>query len=326
MHITVDGKPIDDPGRSSSDIQRCTDVALDNASIRFRFDNLESRPRLAVAAHPVSIPVRELADGLAASVVRFKMYNNYSSYISRAEIRVFDAQQSVQALPLSIIPIDDADLAEWQPPAEILVDQSRDLMYLLRAYDSKGNFDETDARPLWLYREKSAVDIANSDSASANELLAAYGENDMALHQIPVGNGTVKVKGAGIPADHRVWVAGHLVPLDPEGNFVAEEILPTGTHTVEVAVLDGAGSGSLYLRDLEFKRKDLFYFGVADLTLSKSRASGPVKQLQGLNAPSIVRFDDGGAAGILCERSCQQSLEINRERGYRRRCGERLVQ
>jgi hypothetical protein len=29
MRITVDGKPIDDPGRSSPDIQRCTDVALD---------------------------------------------------------------------------------------------------------------------------------------------------------------------------------------------------------------------------------------------------------------------------------------------------------
>src|SRR5262249_23898214 len=28
MHITVDGMPIDDPGRSSEDIQRCTDVAL----------------------------------------------------------------------------------------------------------------------------------------------------------------------------------------------------------------------------------------------------------------------------------------------------------
>jgi hypothetical protein len=29
MRITVDGEPIDDPGRSSSDIQRCTDVALE---------------------------------------------------------------------------------------------------------------------------------------------------------------------------------------------------------------------------------------------------------------------------------------------------------
>src|SRR5436305_8486293 len=33
MHITVDGKPIDDRDRSSSDIQRCTDVALNDANI-----------------------------------------------------------------------------------------------------------------------------------------------------------------------------------------------------------------------------------------------------------------------------------------------------
>ncbi len=59
MRITVDGKPIDDPGRSSSDIQRCTDVALDNAKIQFRFDNLESRPRLGVAAHPVAVAVSD---------------------------------------------------------------------------------------------------------------------------------------------------------------------------------------------------------------------------------------------------------------------------
>src|SRR5437870_1283796 len=69
MHITVDGKPIDDPNRSSSDVQRCTDVALDNAKIQFRFDNLESRPRLGVAAHPVAVAVSDTEGGPAASVV-----------------------------------------------------------------------------------------------------------------------------------------------------------------------------------------------------------------------------------------------------------------
>ena len=58
MHITVDGKPIDDLDRSSSDIQRCTDVALDNANIQFHFDNLESRRRLGVAADPVAVVVK----------------------------------------------------------------------------------------------------------------------------------------------------------------------------------------------------------------------------------------------------------------------------
>src|SRR5881397_489098 len=169
-----------------------------------------------------------------------------------------------------------------------LAGPARELKYLLRAYDSKGNFDETGAHPLWLYREPSPNQIGKlvtSDASSPRELLAAYGESDLARHQIPLGSGTVTVQGSGIPTDHTVWVAGRQIPIDPQGNFVAERILPDGTHTVEVAVLDDAGNGSLYLRDLEFKRKDLFYIGVADITLSGNRARGPVGLLQGANAP-----------------------------------------
>jgi flagellar motor protein MotB len=283
MHITVDGKPIDDLGRSSSDVQRCTDVALDNANIRFRLDNLESRRRLGVAADPVAVAVTDPGSDLAAPVVRFRTYSNYTSFIQRAEIRIFE-QQSLQAVPLAIIAVDDAGLAEWQPAAEILAGPARELKYLLRAYDSKGDFDETDARQLWLYHEPSPGNVVKSDRPSTQELLAAYGENDLARQQIPLGSGTVKVQGSGIPAGHTVWVAGRQVPVDPQGNFVAEEILPTGTHTVEVAVLNDAGNGSLYLRDLEFKRTDLFYVGVADLTLSKNTATGPAKLQEGENA------------------------------------------
>src|SRR6184192_2386429 len=175
MHITVDGKPIDDPGRSSSDIQRCTDVALDNSKIRFRFDNLESTPRLAVSADPIAVPVTDFENVPVASVVHFRMYNNYSSFIKRAEIRIFEQQQSLQTAPLEIIAIDDTGFAEWQPTIKTLAGGARELRYLLRAYDSKGNFDETDARPLWLYRERLPVDVATSDGTWQHELLAAYG-------------------------------------------------------------------------------------------------------------------------------------------------------
>src|SRR5499433_320867 len=284
MRITVDGKPIDDPGRSSSDIQRCTDVALDNAKIHFRFDNLESRRRLGVAANPVAVAVTESRGAPAASVVHFRMYSNYASFIKRAEIRIFEQQESLQAMPLKIIAVDDAGLAEWHPTAAMLVGPSRELKYLLRAYDSNGSFDETDARPLRLYRETLLGDVVTSDGPSKRELLAAYGEDDLARQQIPLGSGTVKVQGSGIPAGHTVWVAGRQIPVDPQGNFIAEEILPSGTHTVEVAVLDDAGNGSLYLRDLEFKRRDLFYIGVADLTVSQNHANGPANLLQGQNA------------------------------------------
>jgi len=286
MRITVDGKPIDDPKRSSSDIQRCTDVALDNASIQFRFDNLESRPRLSVAAHPVAIAVSDAGGEPSASVVRFRMYNNYSSFMERGEIRIFEQQQSLEAAPLEVIALDEKGLAEWQPGAKILRGSARELKYVLRVYDSKDNFDETHAQPLWLVETSDApTPVANAaaDPPLPPELLAAYGENDLARHQIPLSSGTVKVQGDGIPANHTVWLAGRQVPVDLQGKFIAEEILPNGTHTVEVAVLDEAGNGSLYLRDLEFKRKDFFYMGVADLTLSQNRANGPIDLLQAEN-------------------------------------------
>src|ERR1051326_1005979 len=287
MHITVDGKPIDDLDRSSSDVQRCTDVALDNANIRFRIDNLESRRRLGVAADPVAVVVKEPVTELDPPVVHFRMYSNYTAFLKRAEIRVFE-QQSLQAEPLAIIPVDETGLAAWQPAAGILAGPARQLKYLLRAYDPKGNFDETDARPLWLYHQASPVSLAKSDTPSTQALLAAYGQNDLARQGITLGSGTVKVQGSGIPAGHTVWVAGRQVPVDPKGNFIAEEILPNGTHTVEVAVLDDAGNGSLYLRDLEFKRRDLFFFGVADLTVSKNSVSAAEKLQQGDNATQPV--------------------------------------
>src|SRR5579864_6400162 len=285
MRITVDGKPIDDPGRSSSDIQRCTDVALDNAKIQFRFDNLEARRRLSVAANPAAVAVSDLGGGRATSIVHFRMSSNYASSLKRAEIRIFEQEQSFEAAPLKIIPVADAGRAEGHPTAEILTGPARELKYLLRAYDSKGNFDETDARPLRLYRQPSPGNVAASDGPSARELLAAYGENDLKRQQIPLGSGTVKVQGGGIPAGHTVWVAGRQIPVDAQGNFAAEEILPAGAHSVEVAVLDDAGNGSLYLRDLEFKRTDLFYVGVADLTVSKNSASAAAKLQEGENNP-----------------------------------------
>ncbi len=287
MHITVDGKPIDDLDRSSSDVQRCTDVALDHANIRFQIDNLESRRRLAVAADPVALAVNQPIREATLPVVHFRMYSNYGSFIKRAEIRIFD-QQSLRAAPLAVIPVDDAGLAEWQPREEILEGPARQLKYRLRAYDPKGNFDETDARPLWLYHEASPGNLVKSDMPSSQALLAAYGENDLARQGITLGSGTVKVQGSGIPAGHTVWVAGRQVPVDPKGNFSAEEILPNGTHTVEVAVLDDGGNGSLYLRDLEFKRRDLFFFGVADVTVSKNSVSAAEKQQQGDNAAQPV--------------------------------------
>lgn len=297
MRISVDGKPVDDPGRSSADVQRCTDVALQDAELQFGFDNLEDRPRLAVSARPTLTLLPAGADPAGADArqdvpsVRFRMYANYGHFIHRAELRVFPQGASLQATPLAVLEVDADGFAAWQPPAEQFAAPARELKYVLRVYDEAGNFDQTRPQPLWLgHAGAAAAEAGERDSGEG--LLAAYGENMLALRNIPLGTGTVQVRGSRIPPGHQVWLAGRPVPVDPQGDFIAEELLPAGMHTVEVAVLDEAGNGELFLRDLQFKRDDWFYVGIADLTLSANGGNDAREALQGENSP----YDEDSSA------------------------------
>jgi len=299
MRITVDGKPIDDPKRSSADIQRCTDVAMAGVDIQFQFDNLRSAPRLSVAAKPSQITVsREVAvdpSGLdgnvtiwekdAATPVFFRMYTNYSSFVDRAEIRIFGTGQSTQGDPLDVVPIDIEGVARWQPPVGDFGERYDRLAYVLRAYGADGNFDETAPQSLWVvYDQAEPVDSEDDEAAPAlpdESLFSAYGEDRLDLHNIGLSSGTVTVRGNGVPTDREVWVAGRPIPVDHTGSFVSEEILPEGEHTVEVALVDQEGSGELYLRDLELKSDDWFYVGMADVTIAENSVNGPIELLQG---------------------------------------------
>ena len=307
MRITVDGKPIDDPNRSSADIQRCTDVALAGVNIQFGYDNLRSAPRLSVSAQPSRITVsKELGvrDSLIdsgfqlwerdkPSIVYFRMYTNYSSFIDRAEVRVFEPGQSLESEPLDVIGIDLEGVSAWELPVARLKAPAEQLAYVLRAYGKDGNFDETLPQPLWIAydqgepKERSDEEAAEEDTAIAGPdpaVLPTYGEDRLALHNIGLSSGTVTVRGSGVPAGRGVWVAGRPIPVDKNGRFVSEEILPEGAHTVEVAVLDKEGAGELYLRDLEFEQKDWFYVGMADVTLAENSVNGPADLLQGENS------------------------------------------
>ncbi|HEV8693113.1 MAG TPA: hypothetical protein VGQ93_02845, partial [Lysobacter sp.] len=278
MHISVDGKPLDDPGRSSADVQRCTDVALDEAGIRFQFEDLKAEPRLAVSASPQVALVDE--------PVRFRMYSNYTGFIHHAEVRIYEKEQSTQATPLGVVVLDANGEAEWQPSIVGIPASGHELQYVLRVYDEQGKFDETSPRPLWLVNAKddgSAADVPAMAAGEGAPPLAGYGESHIARRNIRIGANTVAVRGTGIPEGHTVWVAGRPVPVDAKGDFIAEEILPDGLQTVEVAVLDPEGNGNLYLRDLEMRKRDRFLVGIADLTLAKNNTKGPADLLEGEN-------------------------------------------
>ena len=114
---------------------------------------------------------------------------------------------------------------------------------MLRAYDAKGHFDETAPQPLWLVYGETTPARRDADADAATSCWPATARATWRAATFRSAAARVKVQGSGIPPEHTVWVAGPPVPVDAHGNFVAEEILPAGTHTVEVAVLDEAGNG-----------------------------------------------------------------------------------
>jgi flagellar motor protein MotB len=347
MRITVDGKPLDDKDRSSADIQRCTDVALQSAEIQFGFDNLEAERRLAVAADPATVDFYRSNGGWAAEPVRFRMYANYSHFIERAEVRIFAPEQSLEAEPVALVAFGPDGAGEWLPEPETFATPARELKYVLRAYGAGGAFDETVPQPLWIaYREIGAAadqpepaptvpptaaedldallaetatagapyvelpepapaaiaeptttEPATADAGTTDRALrVAYGENGLGLRNIPLASGAVTVRGNAIPPGHQVYVAGRQVPIADDGSFVAQEIMPSGVHTVEVAVLDEQGNGELYLRDIELERNDWFYVGMADVTLTSHDSNGPVELLQGEN--NDLRLDSAADARL----------------------------
>jgi len=279
MRITVDGKPLDDPDKGIADIERCTDVALSKANVQFKFDDLSLKPRLNVTAWPNVI--RYKTDPIAAypeNLIMFRMYTNYQAFITRSEVRIFDKDESVAGTPLAVIPVNKDGRTHWRPTFPDYKAPGLELKYILRVYDAKGRFDETKPLPLWIV-DRQSPELQGHDAEK--ELLVGYGENHLSVDNIPKKGGTITVFGSQVPSEHEVYVAGTAVPVGDGGKFVTEEILPSGMHTVEVAILDKTGNGDLFLRDLELKKSDWFATGIADFTISNDSTTGPGSFLYG---------------------------------------------
>jgi hypothetical protein len=194
MHISVNGKPLDDPGRSSADV-----AALHRRGAgRSRHPLPVRRPQRLAAAGGV---------GFAAGRSRRRAralphYSNYNGFIRRAEVRVLDKAQSHAG---------DADRGRgagcqrrWRVAAgEVDIPAAgRELQYVLRAYDEQGRFDETSPRPLWVVNangDGSIADVTTVASGEGAPPLAGYGESHLARRNIRIGANTVAVRGSGIP-------------------------------------------------------------------------------------------------------------------------------
>jgi outer membrane protein OmpA-like peptidoglycan-associated protein len=296
IRITVDGKPLDSrEGVGEADRQRCVDVALARADVQVRFDPLEQKPSLNVVAIP-----QQVAPGKA---VRFTTYTNYPRFIERAEVRVFLPNQSTQQTPLAVTAVPVGGSVEWLAPeaSSSLLRVTKDLAqpqfvnYVLRVYDRDGHFDETRPRRLDISDKplSAKVDVEQQNLEIAR---AAYGENTLVLHNIPISGGAVTVSGTHVPPGDHVLVLGLPIPVDDEHRFVAREILPRGPQQVTVKIVNDHDEGLEFTRNLSIALDDSFFVGLADFTAGARSLSGPIALETG--DPNLARssYVDGHLA------------------------------
>ena len=142
--------------RSSADVQRCTDVALDQADIHFRFDNLEraAAERRGDAGTVGSLVPATGADRGPGALPDVLELRRASSSAPRCASTRRDSPRRPrhwQVIALDATALPSGSRAE-RFPAPV-----RELQYVLRVYDAQGKFDETSPQPLWLVNESRAA-------------------------------------------------------------------------------------------------------------------------------------------------------------------------
>jgi outer membrane protein OmpA-like peptidoglycan-associated protein len=267
LRLTIDGQAVVGTDSASADRQRCIDVRLERDRLRLQYDNLAQPRRLNATAWP--------ATAVPGETVHFAGYSNYRLFTNRAELRLFSSDDAMRPQLLATVPLDTDMRAQWTVPADWAGTPlaRRKLYWRVRVLDREGRFDETDDIPLALADRHAPG--REAEPSAEQRLLAAYGSTRLAIANIPITGGTVTASGEGIAAGERVRALGLDVPVDAQGKFVVQQLVPRRVQTGEIVVRGTDGQERIYRRDFELPRRDFFFVGQADLTLGHDRTSGP---------------------------------------------------
>jgi hypothetical protein len=264
FNISVDGKPLFGGVKPATGLRKSTH-ALESVDIQVKFDGLDVKPVLNVSTTPIRMTYQ------AGQRITFLASLNYTAWINRAEIRIFVRDRENSTLPFEIVPVGKNLTASWAMPTG----GPKDFTYVLRVYDVEGRFDESLPRSL----VRTAAEFPQHEPKDAS-IAPGYGEDFTARRNIPVSGGAVTVYGRNIPNADNVAVLGEPVPVDPDGAFVIQRILPPGDHDVMVAVNNGAGEGLTFNRKINIPQNDWFYVALADLTLGRKFGSDHIEDVK----------------------------------------------
>lgn len=254
-----------------------SDLVLAGSDLQMSFDALSAQPLLNVGI---------VGDGVSAAPgepVTFEPYWNYDHWISRAEICVYDAEDTLIKAPIITLPLDGGKPVKWSVP---VARSTGAYTYVLRVYGENGAFDETVAKRLTVHSG------AKSAATSIVKLPATYGHDATRVRGIDLARaGTVTISGE-VMEGGEVKVFGKTVPAADNGRFSAQQLLPAGDYTIPVNYEDSDGASVDINRTLSIPESDWFLVAIGDLTVGKRGSDG-----RALLEASGEEFDDTFVTG-----------------------------
>ena len=238
--ISVDGETLVNSTVVDKNIK--SDAGLAAADIQVKYDGLDVTPVLN-ASHST--------DG---DSVRFQGHLNYPDYVEKREIRIYRTKDGKVSDLVATVPLDGNFRAEWARTD----DGDSQTSYVLRVYDRRGRFDETELIALNGSTAKSGDGIMSGEN---------FDKDRSASRNIPIHGGSVTVYGRNVPEGYTVKVLGEEIRTDANNSFVTQKILPPGDHDVDVAVYGLKDDGLAFTRQVNIPDNDWFYVGLADFTL-----------------------------------------------------------
>lgn len=269
---------------------------------------------LSISA-PSYVPFR---DGVITKPVEFYVRSNYSAFVDRYEISIYRGTDSDLVEPLVVIPVDVKAISslKWsgELPAKYRYRNGDSLVYVLKAYDKKGNFDETIAQTLRFVtpEEDERGNVAlqdtyskiNGQSMTKDEALSeslignVISSNNLYRQNIPFAGSRITIQGSNMP-EGSVYIDGESYPIDLDRKFSAEFLLPVGEHQFDIAVNGKSGEAIDRKLNVNISGNSFFMVGIADLTVYQNKATGAGKDAALTDSEGNVRDDSILSEGRL---------------------------
>jgi hypothetical protein len=278
-------KPADEPVLAANEDGSAYSILLPNNGLIYATQD----PSVGDAILNVAtIPYVAFASGKISSPLTFYVRSNYSAFIDKMELSIYRKSDTDMIDPVAVVPVKPTPFGTvtWDGslPSKYNFTTSEELIYVMRAYDKDGRFDETAAKSIQLMKPEDVndqldsmresvskdqgVQLSNAQASSQYLLDETFASNALIKQNIVIYGSKIVIRGSNIPENTAVLINGASYPIDFERKFTAEYIVPEGEHYFDIG-LRGAYQANDKLR---VDVSPYYFFGVAiaDFTLRKA--------------------------------------------------------